>query len=930
MVRKRVVFSIVSIVIIALSLTLVFLPQETARAIDESNTFATISTNFQRKTFFANGYFWLFYCNGSHILYSASPDGQVWSESTVVQEGISSSGLSVWYDGEVHYAYASAVPGDSLVYKKGNINANKIQWSPEQTAVPGVKATTFFFTNQQENGNLWLLSGIRTANSDESTSIMSGKQASGNFFLAQPGQEVRTSTGTSLPTNCTGKGWRTQPLSMLVSEGTWQFSLRLVNLDQEGHSGNICVRIWKSANADLSGAIALTDWVESSKITFSSESPEIEKMMWVPVPNADFKNEFMFVELGWKVESAGSSDSSGVKFQCSVASQIMTTTYEYYNGFCVLDSNGYPWIGYYRNDGYYWEPCVVQANSTDGTAWNSAVKLSEPSVVTRRTCILPLTSGKVYAIYSGIDEIMGRLWNGANWEAEEKIAATNQVQEYGFSAVSYEDRVYLALLENSTSNILFLTRSPSSGWQQQVMQANQDSGSFPILSIDKNQGNVYCFWLYGNTLHMKSYLNGSWEENNKTPFGATFKVPRGISCFYQVWDGKIGIAWIEKPADLFILKYGFVEIQSNMSGSIANTSPNFSLYATSGCAKCKEQIALLEKLFGNGTVTFYDITDSKNVEYYKGITDLLVKSNVLGATDPNKGLIPLVGFFRNGDLHAITFGPLSEKEWEQIAESTTDGNARCFIGSSYVVKALDRQSSTNAANLFSQSTSVTETSTRDNYATLVPLIGLAAAIDAINPCELNAFLILLVYVFYNVGKSNVLKIGLSFASAVFISYYILGLGAIRILQNIPQLKLAVVAFGLAIGILEILAFLGLERKHVPTSFANRIRESLKKAANPYSAFFAGILVSLFLLPCTSGSYFVALDLLSKNATFGVGLGLLAFYNAIVVLPFIAIALGVYTLTFKTAKVRVWLTDKEKYLRFFGGATMIFLSLLLII
>jgi cytochrome c biogenesis protein CcdA len=137
-------------------------------------------------------------------------------------------------------------------------------------------------------------------------------------------------------------------------------------------------------------------------------------------------------------------------------------------------------------------------------------------------------------------------------------------------------------------------------------------------------------------------------------------------------------------------------------------------------------------------------------------------------------------------------------------------------------------------------------------------------------------------------------------------------------------------FGLTIGSLEILGFLGLERKHVPNSFATRIRENLKKATNPYTAFIAGILVSLFLLPCTSGSYFVALDLLAKNATAAEGLLLLTLYNAIVVLPFIAIGVAIYTLTYRTAKLRIWLTSNEKWLRLFGGVTMIFISLLLII
>jgi cytochrome c biogenesis protein CcdA len=158
----------------------------------------------------------------------------------------------------------------------------------------------------------------------------------------------------------------------------------------------------------------------------------------------------------------------------------------------------------------------------------------------------------------------------------------------------------------------------------------------------------------------------------------------------------------------------------------------------------------------------------------------------------------------------------------------------------------------------------------------------------------------------------------------------LGLGALRVFQSIPELKFIIVAVGLTMGGLEVLAFMGLKRKHVPNSFADRIRESLKKAANPFTAFIAGVLVSLLLLPCTSGSYFVALDLLAKNATFAGGLLLLTLYNAIVVLPFVVLTIAIYMLTFRTAKVRVWLDTNEKWLRLFGGVTLIFISLILVL
>jgi hypothetical protein len=100
--------------------------------IDYSTTYATISTNYERKTFYVNGTYWLFYCNGSNLYYTSSPDGLTWRTSTFLSNGISASAMSVWYEnGDVHYANAGG-PGMPVVYRKGRIVGNSIEWNNEQ------------------------------------------------------------------------------------------------------------------------------------------------------------------------------------------------------------------------------------------------------------------------------------------------------------------------------------------------------------------------------------------------------------------------------------------------------------------------------------------------------------------------------------------------------------------------------------------------------------------------------------------------------------------------------------------------------------------------------------------------------------------------------------------------------------------------------
>lgn len=366
-----------SFLILAL-LLLFFYPRNTTNLVGTSTTFATISANHQRKSFYANNYHWIFYGNGSHILYSTSSAGSGWSTSTVIREGISSSGISVWYDGNVHYVYASGGPGSPVLYRRGSISGAMIEWENEQTAAPGVE------------------------------------------------------------------------------------------------------------------------------------------------------------------------------------------TREYYNGYCVIDSNGYPWAAYVQNDGFYWSSFVVRATSPNGSSWSTPTKISESTIMVVRSTILPLNEGKVYAIYATTNGVKGRLWNSATWGTQENITETTLVQDYGYSTISYNDNVHVALLEDGTKNILHFKRTLATGWHgETIIEANQASISLPVLSVDKLTGNLYCFWICSNVLRMKKYVNDAWESSYHTPFGTTFHSLRGITCFYQTWDNKIGIAWLERlEVGTYSVRYRFLVLPS--------------------------------------------------------------------------------------------------------------------------------------------------------------------------------------------------------------------------------------------------------------------------------------------------------------------------------------------------------------------------------
>ena len=127
-------------------------------AIDYSTTYSTISTIYQRQTFYANGNYWLFYSNGTNLFYTSSSDDLLWRTPKNVTRGLSASAMSIWYEnGNVHYANAGG-PGSPVVYRKGQIVENEIVWSGEQTvtqAIPTVENYNAYVT-VDSSGRPWI------------------------------------------------------------------------------------------------------------------------------------------------------------------------------------------------------------------------------------------------------------------------------------------------------------------------------------------------------------------------------------------------------------------------------------------------------------------------------------------------------------------------------------------------------------------------------------------------------------------------------------------------------------------------------------------------------------------------------------------------------------------------------------------------------
>ncbi|HUS49839.1 MAG TPA: sulfite exporter TauE/SafE family protein, partial [Candidatus Paceibacterota bacterium] len=158
---------------------------------------------------------------------------------------------------------------------------------------------------------------------------------------------------------------------------------------------------------------------------------------------------------------------------------------------------------------------------------------------------------------------------------------------------------------------------------------------------------------------------------------------------------------------------------------------------------------------------------------------------------------------------------------------------------------------------------------------LINIIGLAA-VDAVNPCAIAVMAMVLMSILLQnpTKRKNVLLGGLAFTLAVFILYFLYGLIMVQFFSHlIPATgyfsMYVFKGFGILaiiLGLLNLKDFLrykpGSLGTEMPMTLRPRVKMLIKKITSPKGAFVIGLIVTLFLLPCTIGPYIIASGKLS--------------------------------------------------------------------
>lgn len=224
--------------------------------------------------------------------------------------------------------------------------------------------------------------------------------------------------------------------------------------------------------------------------------------------------------------------------------------------------------------------------------------------------------------------------------------------------------------------------------------------------------------------------------------------------------------------------------------------------------------------------------------------------------------------------------------------------------------------------------------------TIISITSLAL-VDAVNPCAIAVMAIVLMTLLLQDphNKKKVLYGGFAFTLAVFTLYLLYGLIMVQFFSNIiptignyaNYIFKGFGIFAIILGALNLKDYssykpgsLGTE---MPLKLRPKMKMYIKKITSPKGAFFIGLLVTLFLLPCTIGPYIIASAELSK-LSFIQTTPWLFYYNIIFVIPMIVITLLIFFSVTTVENVSGWKERNIKRLHLIEGLILLILGILM--
>lgn len=222
----------------------------------------------------------------------------------------------------------------------------------------------------------------------------------------------------------------------------------------------------------------------------------------------------------------------------------------------------------------------------------------------------------------------------------------------------------------------------------------------------------------------------------------------------------------------------------------------------------------------------------------------------------------------------------------------------------------------------------------------LPTLGavlITAAVDSINPCAIGVMLLLVATLIKQDRKRDILKVGFIYITAVYLTYFIAGIGILHFLVGLPvqianYITTAVALIVITGGLIEVKDFFYYGEGTslmIPEEYANEIADRMDNLTVP-AAMVLGVFVAAVELPCTGGPYLAILTVLSQQGINLTAYALMALYNLIFVMPLIAIVTFAYLGSYKVSEMKEWKHMNRAKMRLMAGLLMVFLGWVLLL
>lgn len=221
------------------------------------------------------------------------------------------------------------------------------------------------------------------------------------------------------------------------------------------------------------------------------------------------------------------------------------------------------------------------------------------------------------------------------------------------------------------------------------------------------------------------------------------------------------------------------------------------------------------------------------------------------------------------------------------------------------------------------------TNTSSDHLTLSGVI-IASLIDSINPCAFGVLIFLMISMLKIGSAKRALRYGLIYSFFVFLTYFLAGFGIFKVIQSLSVFsKIIYAVLGLFVLVMALLEFYDYFKTikgkdsilKIPARAKPIIEKVMTNGTLP-AVVLAGILVSLFELPCTGGIYLAILTSMAQSQSFSVFYLLL--YNLIFVLPLVIITLLVYRGE-STEFLHEWTNKNKKWMKLVAGIILVLLA-----